>query len=88
MAENIDGAGGAVLRGEDGSLYTVVNSAYVEKIRKLEEHAAKLQAQQDAVKEMAREAEKKSEIAKHKTPQIKRSINFLLSSCLMILKNC
>ena len=47
---------------------------------KLEEHAAKLQAQQDAVKEKASEAEKKSEIAKHKTLQIKRSIDFLMDT--------
>ena len=67
MAKNNDGAGGVVLCGDDGSLFTVVNSAYVEKIRKLEEHAAK----RDAVKEMAREAEKRSEITKHKSRKLK-----------------
>ena len=40
----------------------------------------KLQVQCDAIKSMAREAEKKAEIAKHKSPQIKRSMDFLLDA--------
>lgn len=82
IMEGLDGAGVGALplgRGTDGREY-VCDMALVEEVRKLKEQAAKLQAQNSAVKEMAREAEKKGEIAKHKSPQIKRSVEFLMSS--------
>ena len=46
----------------------------------LKQQSLKFQAQYAAIKEMAREANKKSEVAKHKSPQIKRSVDFLLSA--------
>ena len=54
--------------------------AEVVQIQALKAQQEKLQAQCDAIKKMAREAEKKAEIAKHKSPQIKRSMDFLLDT--------
>ena len=46
----------------------------------LKAEVARLKAQNDVVKQLAREAEKKGEIAKHKSPEVKRSLSYLLDS--------
>ena len=65
----------------DGNgIHYVLAAEHIAEMQKMKEQNAKLQAQTDAVKELAREAERKAEVAKHKSPQIKRSVKFLMSA--------
>ena len=77
---NTGNAGGGVNVGQrvapDSQVFYVDNVH----VLALKMQQAKLQQQCDAVKVMARDAEKKAEIAKHKSPQIKRSVDFLLEA--------
>ena len=69
--------------GADGQHYMPVQQNVATQYADMEllkQQSLKLQAQYAAIKEMAREADKKSEVAKHKSPQIKRSVDFLLSA--------
>ena len=50
----------------------------------LQEIQANLKSQYQAIKEMAREAEKKAGVAKFNSPQLKRSIKFLLDSKFVV----
>ena len=61
-------------------VHYVMAEKHISELEKLKVQSAKLQAQHDAIKALAREAEKKAEIAKHKSPQIKRSVNFLMAA--------
>lgn len=56
-------------------LQIVYDRAAVDSLRA---EMAKLREQNNAIKKMARDAERKGEVAKHKSPQIKRSLSFLL----------
>ena len=49
----------------------------IHEVELLKKQIAELTADKIKVKEMSREGQKKGEIAKHKSPQIKRSLGFL-----------
>ena len=69
-----------------GNLMDVGNQVLVDpqQLAILQANQASLKSQYQAIKDMAREAEKKAEVAKFSSPQLKRSVNFLLDSKFVV----
>ena len=69
-----------------GNLMDVGNQVLVDpqQLAILQANQASLKSQYQAIKDMAREAEKKAEVAKFSSPQLKRSLNFLLDSKFVV----